>query len=56
MLEKINSLKQKLYKELDMETLDRKRILEVSQELDKLIVGYLKQENLDKREKEEEGA
>lgn len=55
MLEKINSLKEKLYKELDMDTLDRKKILEVSQELDKLIVEYFKQENLDEREREREG-
>ena len=55
MLGKINSLKKELYKELDMETSDKKKILEISQELDKFIVEYLKGENLDKRKKEDEG-
>lgn len=40
MLGEINNLKEKLYKELDTETLDKEKILEISRELDKLIVEY----------------
>lgn len=40
MLGRISNLKEKLYKELDTETLNKEKILKISKELDKLIVEY----------------
>ena len=40
MLGRISNLKEKLYKELDTETLNKENILKISKELDKLIVEY----------------
>jgi hypothetical protein len=44
LLLEIQKLKQKLYKELDVKEVDKKEILEISRELDKLII---KSYNLD---------
>jgi len=38
LLLEINKLKQKLYKELNVKEVNKKEILEISRELDKLII------------------
>lgn len=43
LLIKINNLKQRLDKELETKNLDCKEILEISQQLDELIVEYCNQ-------------
>ena len=47
MIAKINNLREKLHRELDKKVSDKKRILEISQELDKLIIEYLNQKELE---------
>lgn len=55
MLEEIKNLKQKLYKELDTKESNKEEILEISRELDKLIVKYSNGKILDARERIYEG-
>lgn len=50
-VEKINNVKERLQKELDKEKLDKGKILEISKELDKIIIKYYNNNKLVEREK-----
>ena len=45
LLDEINKTKEKLHREIEAKGLDHKQVLEISQELDELIVEHLKLEN-----------
>ena len=51
MLGEIRNLRQRLYKELDTKGSNKEEILEISRELDKLIVEYHSRKILDRRER-----
>lgn len=44
MLDKINKIKERLHREIESKGLDHKQVLEMSQELDELIVEHVKLE------------
>lgn len=44
--EKINEYRELLYKELDSDVVDYKKLLELSEELDKIIVEYYQGDNI----------
>lgn len=50
-MEKINNVKERLQKELGKEKLDKDKILEISKELDKIIIKYYNNNKLVEREK-----
>ncbi len=45
MKNKINDFRELLHSELESDNLDYEKVLEISQELDKLIIEYYREEN-----------